>query len=311
MTQASWPSPSHGTPARAVTDAEYPHLAPWASDGIFQSATDVVYANSSGREIHVRAEKYGLVQGHAWYSGSAEFALTIGANASGSTRTDTAVLRLDRSTWDVTIEVRAGTPGSGAPTLVRDAGDTGLWEIPVADVTVDNGVSVIASGKVTPRPLLQSGAVRACSLITDIQPALATGDIVYETSTGRWLVWTSSGAVPFVGETPWITFPYASGFASAGGSPGYGLVYVGSSTRLKLRGQIKKSSGASFSLNAGVTIGTLPGGYSPAATRFVPIATQYTTASAARLNINTNGTLVAQGPQSVEWLSLDGIELPL
>jgi hypothetical protein len=201
MTQASWPSPSHGSPARAVTDAEYPHLAPWASDGVFQSASDVVYGNSSGLEVHVRTGKYAIVQGHAWESGASEFAVEIAANTSGSTRVDTVVLRLDRSTWDVTAAVRQGTPGAGPPTLQRDAGDTGLWEIPLADVTVDNGAATIASGKVVARTLFQSGAMRPCNVITDIQTTLDDGDMVYEASTGRWIGWGSAGGVVLYEDT--------------------------------------------------------------------------------------------------------------
>ena len=202
MAEASWPSPNHNS--RSVTDAEYGHLAPWASDGIFRSSTDPVYANGSGMVVHVRAGKYGLVQGHAWYSGSTEFDLSIAANSSGSTRVDTIVLRLDRSTWDVTIDVRQGTPGAGAPALHRDTGDTGLWEIPVADVTVANGVSSIAANAVRMRPLLQSGAVRPCTVITDIQSTLTVGDLVYESSTGRWIGWTGTSGSVLYQDTGWL-----------------------------------------------------------------------------------------------------------
>lgn len=202
MAEASWPSPNHNS--RSVTDAEYGHLAPWASDGIFRSQTDVVYANGSGMVVHVRAGKYGLVQGHAWCSGSTEFDLSIAANSSGSTRVDTIVLRLDRSTWDVTIAVRQGTPGAGAPALQRDTGDTGLWEIPVADVTVANGVGSIAANAVKMRPLLQSGAVRPCTVITDIQSTLAPGDLVYESSTGRWIGWTGTSGSVLYQDTGWL-----------------------------------------------------------------------------------------------------------
>lgn len=205
MSESSWPSPSHGSPARAVTDAEYPHLAPWASDGVFQTSSDVVYGNSSGREVHIRSGKRAIVQGHAWYSGTSDYVLTIAVNTSGSTRTDTVVLRLDRSTWNVTAAVRQGTPGAGPPTLQRDAGDTGLWEIPVADVTVDNGAATIASGKVVARTLFQSGAIRPCTKITDIQSTLDDGDIVYEASTGRWIGWTSAGGVVLFEDTGWST----------------------------------------------------------------------------------------------------------
>jgi hypothetical protein len=203
MAESSWPSPNHNS--RSVTDAEYGHLAPWASDGVFQSASDVVYANSSGLQVFVRSGKRGLVQGHAWYSGSSDVALTIAENRAGSTRIDTVVLQLDRSTWDVRAAVRQGTAGAGAPALQRDTGDTGLWEIPLADVTVDSGAASIASGKVYNRPLLQSGGVRACNVITDVQSLLAPGDIVYEASTGRWIGWTSGGGTVLRQDTGWTT----------------------------------------------------------------------------------------------------------
>lgn len=204
MAQTSWPSPNHGTPARSVTDAEYPHLIPWSADGIFPDVSDLVYANASGLEVHVRANRYALVRGHAWTSGSSEFNLAIDENASGSTRVDTVVMRLDKSTWDVTAAVRKGTPGAGAPSLQRDAGDSGMWEIPVADVTVANGAASIAAGNVKQRPLLQAGANRSCSVITDIQSTLIAGDIVYETSTGRWVAWNGSAGQVLYQDTGWL-----------------------------------------------------------------------------------------------------------
>jgi hypothetical protein len=218
MAEASWPSPNHGSPARSVTDTEYVRLAPWASDGVFQSASPPVYANSSGMLVRVRAGQYAIVRGHAWSSGTSDYSLTIAANSSGKTRVDTVVLRLDRSTWDVTAAVRQGTPGSGAPVLVRDTGDTGLWEIPLADVTVANGAASIAAGDVKSRTLYQSGAVRVCGLITEIQSTLLAGDIVYEMQTGRWIGWTGVTGTLLFYDTGWVSVP-VTGHWKAGGFP--------------------------------------------------------------------------------------------
>ncbi|MCO6011406.1 hypothetical protein NE236_41300 [Actinoallomurus purpureus] len=219
MAEVSWPSPSHGTPARAVTDTEYPRLIPWSADGIFPDVSDLVYANSSAREVHVRANRYAIVRGHAWASGTSEFNLTIAANTSGKTRIDTVVIRLDKSTWNANCVVRQGTPGAGAPTLQRDAGDTGLWEIPAADVTVLNGAASIAGGNVKSRPLLQAAASRACTVITDIQTVLVPGDIVYETSTGRWIGWNGTAGQILYQDTGWQSYSVASSKFSAGGLP--------------------------------------------------------------------------------------------
>jgi hypothetical protein len=268
-----------------VTDTEYGHLAPWNSDGVFQSPTDVVYANSSGREVHVRAGKTAIVQGHAWQSGTAEINLTIGANTSGSTRVDTVVLRLDRSTWDVTVAVRAGTPGAGASTLQRDTGDTGLWEIPLADVTVDNGAASIAAGKVTARPLMQSGAVRACSKITDVQATLAVGDLVYEAPTGRWIGWTASGGVLLFEDTGWISLSPSNSFWRAGSL----------ANKVRRRNGVAYLSGAwvrnsgSFSGSSPSPLASLPAGFAPGLQYHSWMG--WTATGGARVQVGTDGVL--------------------
>jgi hypothetical protein len=260
MAESSWPSPNHNS--RSVTDAEYGHLAPWASDGVFQSASDVVYANSSGLQVFVRSGKRGIVQGHAWYSGSSDVALTIAENSAGSTRIDTVVLQLDRSTWDVRAAVRQGTAGAGAPALQRDTGDTGLWEVPLADVTVDSGAASIASGKVYNRPLLQSGGVRACNVITDVQSLLAPGDIVYEASTGRWIGWTSGGGTLLYEDTGYSNLPIIGYWTVGGFQPQIirrnGWVY--------LRGSIQRTTNTLQSTDTNSPVGTIPAGYRPTGT---------------------------------------------
>jgi hypothetical protein len=287
MAEASWPSPNHGSPARSVTDTEYVRLAPWSSDGVFPSASDVVYANSSGMQVHVRSGKYAIVRGHAWTSGTAEYNLTIGNNTSGKTRVDTVVLRLDRSTWDVTAAVRAGTPGSGAPTLQRDTGDTGLWEIPLADVTVPNAAASIAAVNVKARPLLQAAASRACTVIADVQALLVAGDIVYEASTGRWIGWTGSAGQVLYQDTGWVTYNVASSKFSAGGFPlkvraVNGVCYVKGNALVE--GTVTIQSGTSEP-----KVAQLPTGFYPAADHIwlAPIGQS----AAGRMRLYTSGLI--------------------
>lgn len=283
MARASWPSPTHNS--RSVTDAEFGHLAPWNSDGIFPSDTDVIYADSSGMQVHVRANKYGLLQGHAWTSGSSETSLTIAANSSGLNRVDTIVLRLDRSTWNVDVAVRQGTAGAPAPTLQRNTGDTGMWEIPVANVAVDNGVSSIAGTKVTPRPLLQSGAIRTCNVIADIQSFLTVGDLVYEISTGRWFAWTMTGAVLVYQDTGFVNVTVTGLWKAGGFQP---QVRCAGSV-VYLRGSIERITNTLQSTDTNSQFGTLD-------TRFRPVGahnygTLTSTASAVRINVALSGAL--------------------
>jgi hypothetical protein len=258
MAGVSWPSPTHNS--RSVTDAEYGHIAPWNSDGIFPAATDLVYADSSGMQVHVRANRYGTIQGHAWWSGSSEYSLTVAANSSGLNRVDTVVLRLDRSTWNADLAVRQGTPGAGAPTLVRNVADTGVWEFPVADVSVDNGVASIAGTKVKSRTLLQSGAIRPCNSIADIQAVLNVGDLVYETATGRWMAWTTAGAALLYQDTGYQNLTITGLWSNGGFAPQLRLV----NGVVYLRGSITRTTGTLQSTDTNSPIATIPAAFRPA-----------------------------------------------
>ncbi|MFJ2006989.1 hypothetical protein [Streptomyces chartreusis] len=143
MAQSSWPSPGHNS--RAVTDLEYEKVASRFSDnGVYGTpADDAVVTAGTGLSVNVRSGVYASVRGHAWSSGTSTVTLSIGANSSGSTRVDRVVLRLDRSDWTVRAVVKAGTPGSGVPTLTQQTGDTGVYEVLLANVTVLNGASSV------------------------------------------------------------------------------------------------------------------------------------------------------------------------
>lgn len=164
MAQTSWPNTAGG---RAVNDVQWEKMAAgFIDDGIIGLPTDtpVVYGDSTGLQVKVRANRNAVVRGRGWDSGTADFTLAIGANASGSTRIDLVVLRLTRSTWDLSMVVKAGTPGAGAPALTQDpvATGTGTYEVAVAQVTVASGAATISAtnvvdkanyiGKVSNRP---------------------------------------------------------------------------------------------------------------------------------------------------------------
>lgn len=148
MAESSWPTVAGG---RAITDVQWEQMvAGFAASGIIGSPTDtaVIYADATGMTVKVRSGKLGHVSGNGWYSGAADFTKTVTANSSGSTRYDLVVLRLTRSTRAVTVEVKAGTPGAGAPPAVTQdsiSAGAGVWEIPLASVAVVNNASTIAA----------------------------------------------------------------------------------------------------------------------------------------------------------------------
>lgn len=173
MAQSSWPDPAA---SRAVNDTQYEELvAPQYVDGQVGSPTDtpLVYADGSGRQVAILANRTAQLRGHGWSSGATDTVLSIAANSSGSTRTDLVVLGLSRTTWAVTAYVKTGTPGSGAPALQTDTGTTGIYEMPLAEVTVGTGVSTITADKVKPRAwwTLPDGAASAG---TDTRPPSPT-----------------------------------------------------------------------------------------------------------------------------------------
>ncbi len=197
MAESSWPTTAG---SRVVDDAQYEHLAwGWArADGILGNPgdTSVCFGDSSGRQVKMRSGKRGFVRGRGWYSGTSDNILSIAANASGSTRKDIVVLRLTRSTWAVTAAIVQGTPGAGNPSLTQDAtgGTTGVWEIPLAVVTVANGAATIASGDVVDSTWYSHGDQLVLSSTTQVQPlataytALRYHDTgqMYESVSGAW-----------------------------------------------------------------------------------------------------------------------------
>lgn len=186
MAQDSWPSPAHNS--RAVTDVEYEKVASRFSDnGVYGDPqfNDQVVSAGLGLSVDVRSFVHASVRGHAWTSGTTTVNLPVGANSSGSTRIDRVVLRLDRSAWTVRAVVKPGTPGAGAPTLTQDSGDTGVWEIPLANVTVLNGA---ASVTVTRNELYVGTRTRPATAST-LNPNSMVGEMAWETDTKRLRLW--------------------------------------------------------------------------------------------------------------------------
>ncbi|MFJ2515629.1 hypothetical protein ACIPEL_36430 [Streptomyces griseoviridis] len=182
MAQDSWPSPAHNS--RAVTDTEYEKIAArFSDDGVDGTPADApVVSAGTGLTVTLRPNVIASVRGHAWTSGSTTVTLTIGGNAAGQTRIDRVVLRLDRATWTVRAVVKAGTPGAGVPTLTQQTGDTGVYEILLANVTVLNGAAAVT---VTRGERYVGTRVRptTSTALTDPNPVL--GEVRYETDTGR------------------------------------------------------------------------------------------------------------------------------
>jgi hypothetical protein len=148
MVETSWPVP----PDRVVTDVEFERLmsGPLGLSGLVGLPTSpaLISADSTGRHVKVRAGRRAFVRGFMWDSGAEDLTKNVAANATGSTRQDLVVLRLDRATFAVTCEVVEGTATLPSPT--QSTASSGVYELPVAAVTVPNGAISLAASNVTP-----------------------------------------------------------------------------------------------------------------------------------------------------------------
>nr|WP_223188244.1 hypothetical protein [Streptomyces sp. TRM68416] len=169
---------------------EYEKLAArFSDDGVYGTPADTAVVSAGvGLSVTVRADVYASVRGHAWTSGTSGDTLAVTANASGQTRVDRVVLRLDRSTWDVRAAVKQGTPGSGVPSLSQSTGDTGTYEIPLAEVTVLSGAGSVT---VVRKELYVGSRVRPATSTTR-NPLPVPGELAFETNTGITRQWDGS-----------------------------------------------------------------------------------------------------------------------
>lgn len=149
MAESTWPDPAT-TPARQVSDIQYEQLAVagYLESGVVgTSASGAAFADSTGRQVKIKANTKAIIRGRMYNSGTTDIVKAVTANTSGSIRIDLLVLQLDRATWRVTSVIKAGTPGAGVPALQQDldtaGAGAGKWEIPLAVITVVNNASTL------------------------------------------------------------------------------------------------------------------------------------------------------------------------
>lgn len=199
MAESSWPTVAG---SRVVTDDQWELLAATlGTDGVIGriEGNTPVFGDASGRQVKVRAGGLAQVGGHGWQAGATDNILSIGANSSGSTRIDTVVLSLSRTTWAVTATVKAGTPGAGVgPSLTRNAkgGGSGSWEVPLALVTVTNGAATISAANVANVAWYNYADTIVTTSTNQYQPPAADYTKMRHSDTGNEYVSVSGAWVP-------------------------------------------------------------------------------------------------------------------
>lgn len=278
-------------------------------DGVFAtdpSATDLLVTGSNASTV-------ALAPGEAWvqgtyYANSASLNVAVPTNSGGGTaRKDLVVLRRDPSTDVVTVKYKTGS--TSVPTLTQT--HNGTWEIPLAQVTVAAGASVVPPAGVADQRWF-TGRPTALSNPTARRPPVK-GQLIVEGKTVLLGSGTGFDTLAVAGQdTGWKPVALASGYATQSATCEYrikdGLGY--------LRGNFRKTSG-NLPMDAITKFATLPIEARPAASRFGLVPIEWNNASVggttvgfvtSRMEIHTDGTLwfLIPKPVAPSWCGLDG-----
>ena len=215
MASVSYPLPGSGN---TVTEAQYEAMmSARAEDGLTDGSppgTPPVYADSSGMHVKIRPSRNGTLRGFGWSEDSSGETLSIAANASGQTRVDRVVLRLDRSDWSVKPAVVQGTPGAGAPSTTRTIGTTGHFEIPWSLVSIANNASTIAASNLTDTSwYVSSNNTILCTSAT--RPPESPGRNIWEQDTGAFYTGRGTSGSTWLltsgSDTGWVSIDVTNG----------------------------------------------------------------------------------------------------
>jgi hypothetical protein len=193
MAQTSYPFDSTDT-----TESQFSQMfRRIQSNGVWGSPSDTavkVTGDSTGMQVKVAAG-YGMVRGH-FYSNDAQVTLAISA-ATTSPRIDLVVLKLDPTANNITLAVVAGTPaGTPAdPSLTQT--DTGVYELPIARVSIAANATTIAAGNVADiRPFMGKQFAIWTTATRPASPSVAENGL--NTTTGVPEFWSGSAWLPFL-----------------------------------------------------------------------------------------------------------------
>lgn len=136
-----------------------------------------------------------LVRGIAYINTAIE-SFPVAVNASGNPRIDTIVVRADYALQTCRLAILTGTPAASpvSPTLTQTPNV--LWEIPIADVAVANGFTVLAQSTITPRHEWVNAppGVYLDSVLNNSGVVLEDGDVVVWDSTADRAITTTTTA---------------------------------------------------------------------------------------------------------------------
>ncbi|KOG26824.1 tail fiber domain-containing protein [Streptomyces viridochromogenes] len=189
--------------AQVVTETQYSQMfREFQDSGVVASfgGSGFAVTASSGMNLNVSAG-LAIVRGHVVQSTATEV-VTISA-AGTSVRVDRVVLRLDPSLNSIVLAVKAGTAGSTTPPALTQT-DTGIYELALAQVTVNASVTSITSADITrTRPFVGSRILVWNTTTRPSSPRL--GQIGYNADTSAFEFWNDTAWAPLISNVSWST----------------------------------------------------------------------------------------------------------
>jgi hypothetical protein len=244
-----------------------------------------------------------LVNGF-FYESDAVVNLAVPANGGGTARLDRVVLRSSQTANSTVLTYVTG--GTSAPALLADRTD--VFDLPLAQITVAAGSSVVPSGNVADQRIFY-GKPAAASLAGSRRTP-TRGQIILEGSASvpTILIGTGSAWVQLIPAPTvvWTALPLASGWTNYGATFQTARYTKTRDGLVLLQGLVKATSNRPTSN----TIATLPSGYRPSATHLMP--SSYSDAGAhPRVDVRSDGSVaIYDAVLSGQYCTLSGIVFP-
>ena len=295
---AGYAFPTSAYNSQAVTPKEYEDLvSAYTPDGIVGpfSLPSLVYGDGTLLGVKVRANRAVILRGLRWESGSTEVSVSVAANnSSGTIRKDLIVLRMSRNPWTVALAVVQGVAAPAAtattpsPTYGEDT-STGMWEMPLAVVTIPYNDTATDSGQVVNAGWwLGRDGQTICH--PDARPPHARGRRIWEYTTGRAYISDGTNWVAVGEDSGDFTLTFLDGGGNATGWTS-ALNHVRRRNGMVFMQVSPQRTGANIAAGATVTLGTLPDGFRPPWT--IEAVGVSPSGGQARLSVFTNGSVTA------------------
>lgn len=187
--------------AQVVTETQYSQMFREFQDSGVAAAYDAsgfLVAAGSGMTVNVQPG-LAFLRGFV-VSSTATEPVSIPA-ASTSVRVDRVILRLDPSLNSIALTVKQGTAGSTTPPALTQT-DTGIYEIALAQVTVNANATSVAGGDITSTRSVVGTRVGMWATIT--RPASPRkGQLGYNNTTSTWEFWNGTAWASLISSVDW------------------------------------------------------------------------------------------------------------